>query len=456
MCIMVGNLFMLTIWGKKQKRLCDNLSRRDFLQVGTLGLSGLTLADLLRLKAQGAQQAKSTHKSLIMIYLCGAPSHIDMYDMKPEAPAEYRGEFKPIQTNVSGMEICELMPLQAKIADKLTIIRNLRALATDTHAPEELLCGYPWGPEGGPFSLKPGLRPTFGSVVSKLLPSNGTNLPPYVTLDMGQMPHGGRRSLALESAYLGLAHQPFDPGSPGLVANLSLADEMTFDRLTERKTLLGAFDNTNRTVERTQGTFAGMDAFTSQALDIISSSRARDAFDVSKEPETVREQYGTHSRFLQARRLVEAGVSVVTVLAPGYWDTHANNFSSLRQMLPLFDKGIHALVTDLHERGLDKDVTVVVWGEYGRTPKINGNAGRDHWPQASFALVAGGGFKMGQVIGATTSRAEQPLGGSYIPQNLLATLYREVFGIDPAATLPDHNGRPIALVEEREPIKELL
>ena len=447
---------MLTIWGTKQKPLCDGLSRRDFLQVGTLGLGGLTLADLLRLKAQGAQQDKSSRKSLIMIYLCGAPPHMDMYDMKPLAPAEYRGEFKPIQTNVSGMEICELMPLQAKIADKLTIIRNLRALATDTHVPEELLCGYPWGPEGGPFSLKPGLRPAFGSVISKLHPSNGTNLPPYVTLGMEQMPHGGRRSLALEPSYLGLAHQPFDPGSPGLVANLSLANEMTFDRLTQRKTLLGAFDNINRAVERAQGTFAGMDAFTNQALDIISSTRARDAFDVSQEPAKVREQYGTYSRLLQARRLVEAGVSVVTVLAPGYWDTHANNFGSLRQMLPEFDKGIHALVTDLEERGLDQDVTVVAWGEYGRTPKINGNAGRDHWPQASFALVAGGGFKMGQVIGATTSRAEQPIGRSYIPQNLLATLYREVFGIDPAATLPDHNGRPIALVEEREPIKELL
>ena len=165
---------MLTIWGTKQKPLCDGLSRRDFLQVGTLGLGGLTLADLLRLKAQGAQQDKSSRKSLIMIYLCGAPPHMDMYDMKPLAPAEYRGEFKPIQTNVSGMEICELMPLQAKIADKLTIIRNLRALATDTHVPEELLCGYPWGPEGGPFSLKPGLRPAFGSVISKLHPRNAT------------------------------------------------------------------------------------------------------------------------------------------------------------------------------------------------------------------------------------------------------------------------------------------
>lgn len=447
---------MLTVFGTKQSPLCGGLSRRGFLRIGGLGMAGLSLADLLRLKARGARQAQSANKSVIMIYLCGAPSHIDMYDLKPDAPVEHRGEFRPIQTNVPGMEICELMPWQAKIADKLAIIRNLRALATDTHVPEELLTGYPWGPEGGPFSLKPGLRPTFGSVVSKLLPSNGTNLPPYVTLGMGQMPHGGRRSLALEPAYLGLAHRPFDPGSPDLIANLGLAADMTFDRLNERKRLLDAFDNINRAVEHAQGTFAGMDAFTAQALDIVSSTRARDAFDVSQEPEKVREQYGTHATFLQARRLVEAGVSVVTVLAPGYWDTHANNFASLRQMLPLLDKGIHTLVTDLHERGLDKDVTVVVWGEYGRTPKINGNAGRDHWPQASFALVAGGGFKMGQVIGATTARAEQPLGASYIPQNLLATLYREVFGIDPAATLPDHSGRPIALVEERESIQELL
>lgn len=445
---------MLTIWGEKPKPLCGSLSRRDFLQVGALGFGGLTLADLL--KAQGAQQAKASRKSVIMIYLCGAPSHIDMYDLKPQAPVEYRGEFKPIQTNVPGVEICELMPLQSRIADKLAIIRNLRVLATDTHMPEELLTGFPFGPSGGPASFKPGIRPTFGSVVSKLRQRNGTNLPPYVTLDMGQMPHGYKRPSSLEPAFLGIAHQPFDPSSPGGVSNLGLADGMTLDRLTERKTLLRAFDNLRRDIESSKGTFAGMDAFTAQALDIVSSARVRDAFDVSQESETVQAQYGTHSRFLQARRLVEAGVSVVTVLAPGYWDTHGGNFTSLRQMLPALDKAIYTLVNDLHERGLDKDVTVVVWGEYGRTPKINKNAGRDHWPQASFALVAGGGFKMGQVIGATSPRAEEPAGGSYIPQNVLATLYREVFGIDPATTLPDHSGRPIHLLEERESIKELL
>ncbi len=447
---------MLTICNQLRRRYRDAISRRDLLRAGTLGVGGLSLAHLLRLKAQGAQQEKSAHKSVIMIYLCGAPSHQDTYDLKPEAPAEFRGEFKPIKTNVPGMEICELMPLQAKIADKLAIIRNLRALATDTHMPEELLSGFPFGPEGGPASLRPGTRPTFGSVVSKIHPSNGTNLPPYVTLDMGRMPHGYGRPASLEPAFLGLAHQPFDPSAPGGLDNLGLAQGSTLDRLAERKKLLDAVDCLPHEIEYSKGTFAGMDAFTAQALEIISSPRVRDAFNLDKESDRVRAEYGTHSRFLQARRLVEAGVKVVTVLAPGYWDTHANNFKSLRQMLPALDKAIYALVTDLHERGLDKDVAVVVWGEYGRTPKVNGNAGRDHWPQASFALVAGGGFKMGQVIGETSARAERPVGNSYIPQNVLATLYHEVFGIDLATTLPDHGGRPVHLLDDTRMVKELL
>lgn len=446
---------MLTIWGKKQKPLCDGIARRDFLRVGALGLGGLTLADLLRCRAAGAEASRSSHKAVIMIYLCGAPSHQDTYDLKPDAPAEYRGEFRPIRTNVPGINICELMPLQARIADKLAIIRNMRALATDTHMPDELLCGFPWGPEGGPRSLRMGTRPTFGSVVSRLRPANGTNLPPYVTLDMGTMPHGYRRPLGLEPAFLGLAHQPFDPSTPGGLANLGLSDGMTLERLGDRRQLLSTFDAMRRNLEYSAGTLAGMDRFQAQAMEIVTSPRVRDAFDISREPETIRRTYGPLSRFLQARRLVEAGVSVVTVLAPGYWDTHGNNFGTLRQLLPMLDRGIYALVTDLHQRGLDQDVAVVVWGEYGRTPRINASAGRDHWPQSMFALVAGGGFRMGQVIGATTSRAERPIGPGYVPQNLLATLYREVFGIDPATTLNDHTGRPVYLVEEREGIGEL-
>jgi hypothetical protein len=446
---------MLTIWGKQQ-RPSGGVTRRELLRVGALGFGGLTLADLLRLRAQGGQ-SRSPHKAVIMIYLCGAPPHQDTYDLKPDAPVEYRGEFKPIKTNVSGFEVCELMPLQAKIADKLTVIRNLRALATDTHMPEELLSGFPFGPVlGGPFSLKPGTRPTFGSVVSKLRPANGTNLPPYVSLDMGRMPHGFRRPLDLEPAFLGVAHQPFDPSSPEGMADLRLPGGVTRDRLEDRRQLLGAFDGLRRDLETTRGTFDGMDRFTARALDIATSPRVRDAFDVSKEPDKVRQRYGKLTRFLQARRLAEAGVSVVSVLAPGYWDTHSDNFKTMRQLLPQLDRGVHALVTDLHDRGLSRDVAVVVWGEYGRTPKVNRNAGRDHWPQAMFALVAGGGLKMGQVIGATTARAERPVGRSYVPQNLLATLYREVFGIDPGATLPDHTGRPIYLLDERESIEELV
>jgi hypothetical protein len=447
---------MLSIGSNLRQRFHDGTSRRAFLRAGTLSVGGLSLSHLLRLEARGARQARSSHKSVIMIYLCGAPSHQDTYDLKPEAPAEYRGEFKPIKTNVPGMDICELLPLQAKMADKLAIIRNLRALATDTHMPEELLSGFPFGPEGGPASVKPGLRPTFGSVVSKLHPANGTNLPPYVTLDMGRMPHGYGRPASLEPAFLGHAHQPFDPSAPGGAADLGLAAGTTLDRVADRKKLLDVFDDLRRDLEYSRGTFAGMDAFTAQALDVITSPRVRDAFDIAKEPDRLRAQYGNHIRFLQARRLVEAGVKVVTVLAPGYWDTHANNFKTLRQLLPALDKALHALVTDLHERGLDKEVAVVVWGEYGRTPKINGNAGRDHWPQASFALVAGGGFQMGQVIGATSSRAERPVGESYIPQNVLATLYQEVFGIDLATTLPDHTGRPVPILENTQVVKELL
>lgn len=446
---------MLTIWGEKQKALCDGIARRDFLRVGALGLGGLSLADLLRYRAGCAETSRSPHRAVIMIYLCGAPSHQDTYDLKPNAPAEYRGEFRPIRSNVSGIDICELMPRQARIADKLAIIRNMRALATDTHMPDELLCGFPWGPEGGPASFRMGTRPTFGSVVSRLRPANGTNLPPYVTLDMAIMPHGYRRPLGLEPAFLGLAHQPFDPSAAGGVANLGLSDGMTLERLGDRRQLLTAFDGMRRSLEYTEGTLAGMDRFNAQAMEIVSSPRVRDAFDISREPEMIRRAYGPLTRFLQARRLVEAGVSVVTVLAPGYWDTHGNNFGTLRQLLPVLDCGIHALVSDLCQRGLDQDVTVVVWGEYGRTPRINGNAGRDHWPQSMFALVAGGGFRMGQVIGATTSRAERPVGVGYVPQNLLATLYRHVFGIDPATTLSDYTGRPIYLLDERQTIREL-
>jgi hypothetical protein len=438
---------MLTIRGAKQ-RFCDGLSRRDFLKVGALSVGGLTLADLLRLKAQGATRAGSPNKAIIMVYLNGGPSHIDMYDLKPDAPVEYRGEFKPIKTNVPGMDICELMPLQAKIADKFAIIRNMK-FQQEGHTPPELFTGFLRGD-----------RPSIGSVVSKLRSNAGirTPMPPYVYL--GDANYVGR------PGFLGKAHEAYIPGPRA--ANLGLARDMTPDRLAERKVLLRSFDALRRDLDDARGSLEGMDAFTSQALEMITSNKARDAFDITREPAPVLERYGKGTEFLQARRLVEAGVPVVTLTArnhkPGEkcnpdWDHHDYVFRCLRAVVPQLDRSLHALITDLHDRGLDRDVAVVVWGEMGRTPRVGTQrgttGGRDHWPQAGFALMAGGGLQMGQVVGATDARGERPKGRAYTPQNVLATLYH-VLGIDPATTLPDHQGRPMYLLDDREKVVELV
>jgi len=237
------------------------------------------------------------------------------------------------------------------------------------------------------------------------------------------------------------------------MANLGMRQNMTLNRLADRKELLQSFDTLRRDLD-TRGSMPGMDAFAAMALDMITSTTVRDAFDITKEPVQVRDKYGKLTPFLQARRLVEAGVAVVT-LGLAYWDTHQDNFKTLRQQLPDVDQVIHALVTDLHERGLSKDVCVVMAGEYGRTPKVNNQRGRDHWMDAGFVLFAGGGLKMGQVIGATGPHAERPRGLPYMPQNVLATLYRTL-GIDPSTTVPDHQGRPMYLLDERAPIAELI
>jgi len=462
---------MLHFSSKAQNQFCDGISRRDFLKAGALGLSGLSLADLLRLRAQAGGTPKPSRKSVIMICLAGAPSHLDMYDLKPDAPAEYRGEFRPIRTNVSGLDLCELMPLQAKIADKLALVRNLRFDARSFHELHEVCTGF----------SAVARRPAFGSVVSRLRSGDRSPLPRYVSPNLSDniylrlSGNGPDVSHAPEDpSYVGVAHQPFDPSGPGL-ENLTLARGITLERLADRRALLQAFDGLSRDLDR-GAQMSGMDPFTARALEIISSPAARDAFDLSKEPTRVRDLYGPDvrnrfsylpnwtwfsSKFLLARRLVEAGVPVVT-LAPGAWDHHGlitpqhrgNIFAQLRELLPWLDRSLYALLTDLHARGLDQDVVVVVWGEFGRSPRINRYAGRDHWPAAGFALVAGGGLRMGQVIGATDARGEKPNGRAYTPQNILATLYR-FLGIDPATTLPDHNGRPMHLLDDREPISEL-
>jgi hypothetical protein len=424
---------MLTFFGRSQ-RFCDGVSRRDFLRVGALTVGGLSLADVLRLQALSSpeKQSASRGKSVIMIFLPGGPPHLDMYDMKPRAPKEFRGELNPINTNVPGIEICELMPRQAKMMDKLAILRGVTFV--DEHSPHMVMTGFPDRVR----------RPCFGSMVS-YYKGRKDGLPPYVSLMNNPQSE--------DPEYCGAAHRPFVPSGPGL-ENLRLVSGVSLDRLGNRKELLRNLDTIRREVDY-RGAMNGIDAYTTRALDMITTPEAREAFDVEKEPRSVQEKYGRENRdFLRARRLVEAGVSVVT-LATGGWDTHSDNFNSMRKQLPRLDQGVSALVNDLHERGLDKDVAVVMWGEFGRTPRINGGAGRDHWAPAGCALMAGGGMKMGQAIGETDARAERPVGRGITPSNVLATLYRHM-GIDTQATLHDNNGRPMYVLEDRDVVSDLV
>lgn len=447
---------MLTVWGEKH-RFCDNATRRDFLRVGALGLGGLTLADLLRLRARaGTDRAP---RSVIMICLAGGPSHIDMYDLKPNAPTECRGDFKPIASRVPGFDVCELMPLQAQITDRLSLVRTVQFVEPMQHELQEVYSGYP----------KAARRPCFGSVVSRFRHRDpDCLLPPYVSLDE----YVGNHTEVEHPQYVGEAYRPFLYGGEA-VKSLGLREGFTAGRLANRKQLLQQFDNLRRDADT-----SAVDTYTAQALDLIASTKAREAFDLSREPAAVREKYGAKDakyiygnepkptvpwpseKFLMARRLVEAGVSVVTMRV-GTWDYHGktsgtgNIFTGLRSQLPLLDRSVHALVTDLEERGLSRDVLVLVWGEFGRTPRVNNVEGRDHWPEAGFALFAGGGLKMGQVVGETDSRGERPKSRALKAQDVLATVYH-VLGIDPALSIPDFTGRPMRLLDDGAAIAELV
>jgi hypothetical protein len=422
---------MFTLWGAKQ-RFCDGLSRRSFLKIGAFG-AGLTLADLLRLRSAAGT---SSTKSAIMIYLPGGPSHMDMYDLKPDAPKEFRGEFNPIDTNVAGVQICEHMPLQAKMWDKLACIRSI--IGTNEHSDSAVMTGY------SAQVNKLAAHPSFGSVVSKMRGSNDQAVPPFVSLR--------GMSVGTEPGFLGIAHRPFSPSGQG-ARDLRLSTGVNLDRLEDRKALLGTFDQLNRDMD-THGTMNGLDTFTTRAFDMVASGKVRDALDLQKEDKAVRDRYKGVEQFLTARRLVEAGVGCVT-LSIGGWDTHGQNFTTLKRQLPQVDRGIANLIQDLHERGMQDDVVTIMWGEFGRTPKINMGAGRDHWPQLMSALVAGGGLKMGQAIGSSTARGENPKDRPYRVPQVLATLYHAL-GIDPARTFPNGSGRPMYVLDDREPVSELL
>jgi hypothetical protein len=423
---------MLTIWGAGQ-RFCDGITRRGFLKIGAFG-AGLTLAEMLRQRAHAG--TSSSTKSAIMIYLPGGPSHMDMYDLKPDAPKEFRGEFNPIQTNVAGVQICEHMPLQAKMWDKLACIRSI--VSVDEHSDSLVMTGYSQNEN------RTAAHPSFGAVVSKVRGGSSAAVPPFVSLR--------GMSTGTEPGFLGVAHRPFSPNGPGL-QNLRLPDAVKADRAGERKALLEGLDDIQREIDAT-GTMAGLDTFTTRAFDMVSSGAVRKALELGKEDAKVRERYKGVEQFLTARRLIEAGVGCVT-LSIGGWDTHGNNFTTLKRQLPQVDRGVANLVQDLHERGLDKDVVTVMWGEFGRTPKINGGAGRDHWSPVMSALIAGGSFKMGQAIGASSARGEYPKDRRYKVPQVLSTIYRAL-GIDPAMTFPNGSGRPMYVLDERDPVVELL
>jgi len=435
-------------------------SRRSFLRLGSLCVGGLSCADLLRLNSATAAAPRPSQKSVIMVYLPGGASHIDMYDMKPDAPAEYRGEFRPIQTNVSGLDVCELLPLHANIADKFSIIRGLKTQGN--HDPTELLTGIPAAASG---QIGPNRRPAIGCLVSKLRGADGP-IPPYVSVSTHKLlPSYDDPE---EPAYLGPAHKAFNIAGD-VRQNLELSDEIR-KRLNGRRELLQSLDRAGKNLPE-------MTTYNTRALEMLTTTKVREALDLTRETQKTREAYGEGFDpradqqgldLLRARRLAEAGVSLVsvgakfigkphgTVYDPG-WDTHAANFGLLRNKLPLYDRAVSALINDLHERGLSERVAVVIWSEFGRTPKIGDVTmdGRGHWPSAMCALVAGGGLKMGQIIGDTDNRGERARSRPYGTQDVLATIYH-MLGIDLRETIVDHNGRPQYLVDRGEPIAGLI
>ncbi|MAR13831.1 MAG: hypothetical protein CL681_28130 [Blastopirellula sp.] len=447
---------MLSIPGNKY-RLCDGVTRRDVLKIGALAMGGLTLPDLLR--AEASAGIRGSHKAIIMIYMCGAPSHQDMYDLKMDAPAEIRGEFQPIATNVSGIQICEHMPRMAKIMDKCVPLRAVYGSPSGAH--DSFICYTGRSTQNQPT----GGWPAVGSAVSRLQGPVNPAIPPFVGLspNAGHPPYG---SPGLPG-FLGVGHSAFRPSGPAK-QNMVLQG-LTLDRLDDRKTLLSSFDRFRRDADA-HGNMSGMDELGAQALNILTSSRLAQALDLSNEDPRVRERYGKGDpknygdgaprnleHFLLARRLVEAGARVVT-LNFGRWDFHSSNFSGLKDThLPLFDQGLSALIEDLHERGLADDVSVVAWGEFGRTPRINKNAGRDHWPQVGGGIVAGGGMKTGQVIGSTDRLGAKPNERPTHFAEVLATLYHNIGIKANATTVPDLSGRPQYLVGgDHAPMPELI
>ncbi len=432
---------MLTFLGERN-RLCDSVSRRSFLRIGAAGVGGLTLADLLRADANAAPGA--TKKSVINIFLSGGPTHHDTFDLKPEAPSEIRGEFRPIATNCAGFEICELFPKLAQVADKFSVVRSLTGISEE-HTNVQSDTGWP---ENTLRSI--GGHPSLGSVMSKVWgPAQFTaqgSAPTFVDLTQSSKP-----------GFLGQVHGPFVPDGVGR-QNLSLNQQVTLQRLDDRKALLAGLTNVRQGTD-SKGMMTALDSFTERAVNLITSGEVAKALDLRREDPRLLERYGVekdqqNQRMILARRLIQAGTRCVS-FSWGGWDTHGNNFGHLKMQLPNLDNGLATLIQDLDAHGLLNDTIILMSGEFGRTPRINGGAGRDHWARAGFFFVAGGGFRHGQAIGSTNRLGEVPATRPIHFQSVFATVYKQL-GIDPDTTvLTDPNGRPQYLVDERKLITEL-
>jgi len=414
-------------------------------------LGGLSLTQFLRQKAMAEAAGKTTKDmNVILFWMGGGPSQLDMWDLKPDAPSEFRGTFNPINTNLNGLQVSEHMPRIAKVCDKIALVRSCtHGDAGHESATHTLLTGYK------PTNDIPSNEaPSYGSIVAKEMGPKVEGFPAYVTV-----PTAPKSSLA---AYLGVAYNPFETqGDPNgdnfTVQNLKVPQGLTLDRLENRRAILDHFDTLRRDVDAS-GLIGGMDTFAKQAYNIVTSPKVQAAFDISKEDAKTRDMYGRTTwgqNTLLARRLIEAGVRFVTVNVGG-WDTHANNFEGLKNKnLPQFDAAFAGLIEDLAQRGQLDNTLVLAWGEFGRTPRINKDAGRDHWPNVFSVPMAGGGLKRGIVLGESDARAEYPKERPVSPQDVLSTMYH-LLGIDQTKSYVNDADRPVPILNYGDPIKELL
>ncbi len=450
------------------RQYCDGISRRSFLQIGLAGMASVGLPQILKAKEASVEQGSSRkNTSVILIWLDGGPSHLDLYDMKPQAPAEYRGLWNPIRTNVDGIEISELFPLQAKCADKFSIIRSLHHNNGDHFTGGHLMLTGRGGASGADNQ---GKSPFIGSIATKATGARQPGMPPYVAVPYAMSI--GLRPGYFGANYVGAAYNPFETeGDPNATAfkvqNIQMPGGMTVERLDDRAGLAKHFDKLRRDVD-SSGILDAMDRFDRQAMDLVTGPAARRAFDISLEDPRIRDRYGRQSwgqSTLLARRLVEAGTTFVTVHFGG-WDHHWNLKEGMERYLPMVDSAVSALLEDLSQRGLYDNVLVMLCGEFSRTPRMNdggnggpplsmGTPGRDHWGNAMFCLLGGGGIQGGRIVGATNRLGEVPQDRPITPADIHHTLFHSL-GVDPHLSFLNHSGRPVPALEPGAVIQELI